>query len=117
MTTETELVNLLELLEKENRLLKKGIAEPGTADELFKISEEKRKLLSKLARLEAGELQPFRDLIEKIEKLNERNTILLLNNMDILEETVKSLLPEEYASTYSRNGELTKTRSIFGKKV
>ncbi|WP_022847056.1 MULTISPECIES: hypothetical protein [unclassified Desulfurobacterium] len=117
MDIKEELDNILKLLEEENVLLKKGIAEPKTADRLFEISEQKRKILAKIAKLEAKDLNPFRDTIKKIEELNKRNSILLLNNIDILEETVKTLIPEEYVDVYSKNGKISQNRSIFGKKV
>ncbi|WP_456396219.1 hypothetical protein [Desulfurobacterium sp.] len=117
MNTNEELETLVKLLEEENILLKKGITEPETADRLLQISEEKRKILSKLANLEVKDLKPFKETIEKFEELNKRNSLLLFNNMDMLEETVKALIPEEYVAIYSKDGKLAQNRSIFGKKV
>ncbi|SNR70088.1 hypothetical protein [Desulfurobacterium atlanticum] len=117
MNIEKEIDLLLNLVKEENTLLKKGISSNDTADKLLEINEKKRKLLSRLATLEAKDLEPFKNKLKEIEEINSRNQILLINNMDILEETIKSLIPEEYINTYSSNGKIKGTSSIFGKKV
>ncbi len=117
MNIKEELETLVKLLKEENDLLKKGITEPEAADRLLQISKEKRNILAELAKLEAKDLNPFKEIIEKIEELNKRNSLLLLNNIDMLEETVKARIPEEYGDVYSKDGKLAQNRSIFGKKV
>jgi len=112
-----ELENLLNLVNEENSLLKKGISSSKTADKLLEITEKKRKILSELAKLEAKDLEPFKDKLKEIEEINSRNQILLLNNMDILEETIKALIPEDFINTYSSDGKIKGSSSIFGKKV
>ncbi len=117
MEIQKKLDKLLTLLNKENLLLKKGISETETADELLKITEAKRKMLAELAEFEAKDMEQFKEKFKEMENLNKRNQKLLLNNTDILEETIKTLIPEEYLDTYSKNGKITGSKTVFGKKA
>jgi len=108
------LEKLKKLLEKEYKLLIRGVVEEKGAEEILKIEEEKVELLSRLSQFKKEEFQNFVDDVKEIEKLNDQVGKLLLNNLNFIESIFEELFPEK-DTTYGKQNK--NFLSILNKKV
>ena len=109
---------LIDLLEKENRLLIKTINDTKYSQELIKVLEEKQKALFEISRLEEKDLLPFKEELNKIKSLTDRNMQLAQNNLEFIEEVFEAIFEEESPKQYTKDGEIqTKKEGLFNKKI
>jgi flagellar biosynthesis/type III secretory pathway chaperone len=114
------LENLINLLEKENKLLINAINDDKAPEEIMKIVEEKQSLLSALANFEVKDFENLpRTLKEKINKIKELTAInqtIASSNLNLIEEIFQAVF--QSATTYSSEGESKKSSgSLLNKKI
>jgi len=104
------LKNLINLLEKENKLLINAINDDKAPEEIMKIVEEKQSLLSELANFEAKDFknlpQTLKEKINKIKELTAINKTIVSSNLNLIEEIFQAIF--QSATTYSSEGESKK---------
>jgi len=109
---------LIDLLEKENFLLIKTINDIKYSQDLIKILEEKQKTLFEISRLNEKDLLPFKEDLEKIKNLTDKNLKLAQNNLEFIEEVFEAIFEEESPKQYTKSGEIqTKKEGLFNKKI
>ena len=103
-----------ESLEKEYKLLLKM----DNPEDLFKIVEEKKKIIAELSQYKKEDFEEYIDLLKEIEFLNKRNLTLANNNMSFIDELFSSIF-EEDVEKYNPYGQISQGQKsgIFNKKI
>jgi len=114
------LENLINLLEKENKLLINAINDDKAPEEIMKIVEEKQSLLSELANFEVKDFEnlpkTLKEKINKIKELTAINQTIASSNLNLIEEIFQAVF--QSATTYSLEGESKKSSgNLLNKKI
>jgi hypothetical protein len=114
------LENLINLLEKENKLLINAINDDKAPEEIMKIVEEKQSLLSELANFEVKDFEnlspTLKEKINKIKELTAINQTIASSNLNLIEEIFQAVF--QSATTYSLEGESKKSSGVLlNKKI
>ena len=107
---------LLEKLEKEKELLIKTVTDSKYVDELMKVVEEKREILSQLSKFKAEDFTGLEDKLEKIRYQSKVNLNLAANNAQFIDEIFDAIFEEP--EKYDKTGSTIKERHGFiNKKI
>jgi intracellular sulfur oxidation DsrE/DsrF family protein len=116
------LENLINLLEKENKLLINAINDDKAPEEIMKIVEEKQSLLSELANFEVKDFENLSQTLKEKIKINKIKELTAINqtiasyNLNLIEEIFQAVF--QSAATYSSEGESKKSSGILlNKKI
>ena len=108
------LLSLKNKLEEERNLLLKL----DSPDQLVKVIEEKKHILSKLSNYDRESFEGFEELLKEIDLLSKKNLSLAMNNMSMIDEIFSAIF-EENIEKYDNYGHVSKEgkSGIFDKKI
>ncbi len=109
---ERELENLKNLLEKEKKLLLKGVKGKAEAAEIERLESQKLKLLKSLSRRDPEDFKNHLHTVKEIQVLNREVEKLILNNLKFLESLLEELFPQR-GTTYGSKEQ----QSLFQNKA
>ncbi|MRI83787.1 MAG: hypothetical protein C6I00_05130 [Nitratiruptor sp.] len=114
-----ELLNRFEgLLQEENRLLIESITSKEAARKILQLVEEKERLLQEIRGWEREQLAQYKELLERIDTLTQRNKALAINNIEFINEIFDAVFSASTPPQYTKDGSLsTKREGFFNKKV
>ena len=114
----TLLNNLVEELEKEQKLLVITMKDWKYSQELLETVERKKQILDNLSKEEIKDITPYKELLEKIKTLSEENFQIGYGNIRFIEELFDSIFVES-PKQYTSNGTTVSTekKGLFNKKI
>ncbi len=114
---ESLLDRFIELLKEEKGLLIKTLSDSKYSEELARVSEEKKVILSKTSTLERSDLEPYKEKFQQIQQLSNTNMQLAHSNILFIEDLFESIF-EDSAKQYNNKGTVaTKKEGLFNKKI
>ncbi|MRJ03351.1 MAG: hypothetical protein GXO19_06765 [Epsilonproteobacteria bacterium] len=106
------------LLEEENRLLVESIKDKGAAQRILELVAQKEKIFKRIADHSRSELLPYKERLELIDELTQRNKALAINNIEFINEIFDAVYSVSAPTQYTKDGSLTTKREGFlNKKV
>ncbi len=106
------------LLEEENRLLIESIKDKEASDKILKNVAKKEKVLQEIIGYNKEDLEKFRELLEEIDELSQRNRALALNNIEFINDIFDAVFSASAPTQYTKDGNLsTKKEGLFNKKA
>ncbi len=113
-----DLLNFLEYkLEEERDLLIKSISDTKYSTQLDLVIQEKKDLIEKLSHFKKEDFEPFKEKLENIQRLSNRNMEIALGNAKFIEEIFDSIFvdtPQQYNQTGTVQSE---KKGLINKKI
>ncbi|ACO04627.1 MAG TPA: hypothetical protein DEP48_05780 [Persephonella sp.] len=107
---------LIGKLKEEKDLLIKSIQDARYVEELVKVIEEKRDILSQLSKYNREDFKGFEDKLREIETLGRSNLTLAANNAQFIDEIFSVLFEEP--QKYDQSGNISQEqKGLFNKKI
>ncbi|WP_457621886.1 hypothetical protein [Persephonella sp.] len=107
---------LIGKLKEEKNLLIKSIQDAKYVDELVKVIEEKREILSKLSKFSKEDFEGYEDKLKEIEMLGRSNLTLAANNAQFIDEIFSAIFEEP--QKYDQSGNISQQqKGLFNKKI
>ncbi len=118
MESVLDLLNFLEYkLEEERDLLIKSISDTKYAVQLELVVKEKQDLIYKLSMFKKEDLEPYREKLDNIKRLSNRNMEIALGNAKFIEEIFDSIFVES-PQQYNQSGTVqSEKKGLIHKKI
>ncbi len=118
MESVLDLLNFLEYkLEEERDLLIKSISDTKYAVQLELVVKEKQDLIYKLSMFKKEDLEPYREKLDNIKRLSNRNMEIALGNAKFIEEIFDSIFVES-PQQYNQSGTVqSEKKGLINKKI
>ncbi len=108
----------IDLLQEENEALIESIKNKEASQRLYKIIDQKERLLQDILSLNKEDIEPFKEELEEIDHWTHRNKMLAVNNMEFINELLEAIYSQGSPSQYTKDGSITsKKEGFFNKKV
>ena len=107
MKTEKLLQELIWLLEEENRYLIESITNKELSEKLLNIVEKKEELLKEIFALSKEDVKPFKEKLQKIDELSERNSTLAINNIEFINDIFDAIYSKNLPPKYTKEGKIS----------
>jgi hypothetical protein len=113
-----DLLNFLEYkLEEEKELLIKSISDTKYSAQLDLVVQEKKDIISKLASFNKEDFEPFKEKLENIQRLSNRNMEIALGNAKFIEEIFDSIFADT-PQQYNQSGTVqSEKKGLINKKI
>ncbi len=113
-----DILNFLEYkLEEERDLLIKSISDTKYSTQLDLVIQEKRDLIEKLAYFKKEDFEPFKEKLENIQRLSNRNMEIALGNAKFIEEIFDSIFVDT-PQQYNQSGTVqSEKKGLINKKI
>jgi vacuolar-type H+-ATPase subunit I/STV1 len=107
-----------ELLQEENRLLIQSVKDKEASQKILELVNQKEQLLGEIVGYNKEDLEKFRDLLEEIDELSQRNRALAVNNLEFINEIFDAIFSVNAPTQYTKDGNLSsKKEGLFNKKA